>query len=110
MSTIPGIAPVTARALNRTGKSSPVPQKNRWEGSLAGEVIRPRHARSGKCRFTSCEQCQFPPFPETIHIRKTDLSQPAELRLDIQQFVGRIFLLGRDAQCLKKATVQPDSW
>lgn len=40
------------------------------------------------------QQRQFSPFPVAVDINETDLAQPPQLRLDIEKFVGRIFVLG----------------
>ena len=45
----------------------------------------------------SRQQRQLPPLPLAIHIRKSNLPQPPELRLQVQQLVRRILRLDREA-------------
>ena len=54
----------------------------------------------------SYQQRQFPPLPVTIHIGEPNLAQPAELRLEIQQLVGRILGLYRESDALQKFLMQ----
>src|SRR6266704_5850129 len=55
--------------------------------------------------FAADEQRQFAPFPIAIGIAKTNLPQPAKLRLHVQKLVGRVLVGSGDAEGLEKSLV-----
>ena len=86
---------------------------------IPGRGCRPLEFREGyigseKCAAHSSaqddcpphQQCQFPPLPVTIHIHKPNLTQPLQLRFQIQQLVGRIFRFDRVADAVQELFVQ----
>ena len=58
-------------------------------------------------RSNTYQQSQFPPFPMAIHILKSDLPQPIQLRVQIHELVRRIFFVRQYIQLLQKLIVQP---
>jgi type IV secretory pathway VirB4 component len=40
------------------------------------------------------QQSEFAPFPEAVHVLKTNSSKPLKLSFHIQELVGGIFLIG----------------
>jgi hypothetical protein len=62
------------------------------------------------CRLTTNEEGQFPPFPITVHVLVSDISQPPKLGFNVQKLVRWIFVFAADVHCFEKAFVDLGVW
>src|SRR5260370_22907862 len=52
------------------------------------------------------QQSELAPLPVTVDVGEADLAQPVELRLEIQQLIGRVLLFGRDSERIEEPAMQ----
>jgi hypothetical protein len=61
-------------------------------------------------RLHADEERHLEPLPVAVDVLETQLAQPTELGLDIQQAVGRVFVLERLPDRLEESEVQALRW